>query len=318
MRVVFMGTPQIAADILREVAQAHQVVGVYTRPDAVRKRGNGVDPSPVKIAALELGLDVFTPSTLRDESEVEALRALKPDVICVVAYGALLRRNVLEAAPFGCLNVHASLLPRWRGAAPIERAILAGDEKTGVCIMRMEEGLDTGPYCKRSECEVGDKSQAELTQELTALGAQDLVAVLDSMEADGILEWVEQPEGDFEYASKIEKGELDLASTDSALTCVRKIRASSEGHASHAKIAGKDVIVYKAVIADDDAALSVSAELEPGQLRFANKRLLLAAQDGVFEVLELKPQGKKQMDAKAFAAGIQGIKNSILNWGSCS
>ena len=176
MRVVFMGTPKLAADILVEIAQQHEVVCVYTRPDAVRGRGAKLEPSPVKAAAERLGIPVRTATSLRDAEEQAHLAELAPDAICVAAYGCILPREVLEIPRYVWLNVHASLLPRWRGAAPIERAILAGDEQTGVCIMRMEEGLDTGPYCVRRATEVEGKSAAELTDELANLGARALVA----------------------------------------------------------------------------------------------------------------------------------------------
>ena len=146
MRVVFMGTPDFAASILIELKEQHDVVAVYTRADAVRGRGKKLVPSPVKEVALGANIPVFEPRTLRDEAEVERLRALDPDVICVAAYGMILPQAVLDIPKHGCLNVHASLLPKYRGAAPIERAILNGDDEAGVCIMRMEAGLDTGDY----------------------------------------------------------------------------------------------------------------------------------------------------------------------------
>ena len=144
MRIVFMGSPEYAAIILGRLAEVHEVVGVYTNADKVRSRGSKTDPTPVKALAEELGLPVFTPRTLRDEAVQEELRALTPDAICVAAYGKILPQAVLDIPPLGCINVHASLLPRWRGAAPIQRAILAGDEIQGVSIMRREAGLYRG------------------------------------------------------------------------------------------------------------------------------------------------------------------------------
>lgn len=169
MRVVFMGTPRFAAEILDELAEFHEIAAVYTRPDAVRGRGKALVPSPVKEVAERRGLPVRTPRTLRDAAVLSELAAFAPDVICVAAYGAILPKEVLDLPPFGCLNVHGSLLPRWRGAAPIERAILAGDEEIGVCIMAMEEGLDTGDYCVCRSLPAGSRTAAELTEELAAL-----------------------------------------------------------------------------------------------------------------------------------------------------
>ena len=193
MRIVFMGTPDFAASVLSELASQHEVVAVYTRPDAVRGRGKQLVPSPVKVEACERGIPVFTPKTLRDADEQQALAALEPDVICVAAYGMLLPAEVLSIPEHGCLNVHASLLPRWRGAAPIERAILSGDEEVGVCIMRMEEGLDTGDYCVCRSLEVGDKDVALLTDLLADLGAHALLTALTQLEA-GCIRWTRQDE----------------------------------------------------------------------------------------------------------------------------
>ena len=162
MRVVFMGTPRFAAEILDELAEFHEIAAVYTRPDAVRGRGKALAPSPVKEVAERRGFPVRTPRTLRDAEVLSELAAFAPDVICVAAYGAILPKDVLDLPPFGCLNVHGSLLPRWRGAAPIERAILAGDEEIGVCIMAMEEGLDTGDYCVCRSLPAGSRTAAEL------------------------------------------------------------------------------------------------------------------------------------------------------------
>ena len=191
MRVVFMGTPAFAATILDDLAEQHDVAAVYTRPDAVRGRGKRLEPSPVKAAAERRGLRVLTPRTLRDEAAQRELASFAPDVICVAAYGAILPKEVLDIPRFGCLNVHASLLPRWRGAAPIERAILAGVEEAGVCIMRMEEGLDTGAYCVCRTAIVDGKSASELTDELADLGSHALLTALVHVER-GAAEWTEQ------------------------------------------------------------------------------------------------------------------------------
>ena len=188
MRVVFMGTPRFAAEILDELAEFHEIAAVYTRPDAVRGRGKALVPSPVKEVAERRGLPVRTPRTLRDAAVLSELAAFAPDVICVAAYGAILPKEVLDLPPFGCLNVHGSLLPRWRGAAPIERAILAGDEEIGVCIMAMEEGLDTGDYCVCRSLPAGSRTAAELTEELAALGASALLTALAQAEG-GNLRW---------------------------------------------------------------------------------------------------------------------------------
>lgn len=226
MRVVFMGTPRFAAEILDELAEFHEIAAVYTRPDAVRGRGKALVPSPVKEVAERRGLPVRTPRTLRDAAVLSELAAFAPDVICVAAYGAILPKEVLDLPPFGCLNVHGSLLPRWRGAAPIERAILAGDEEIGVCIMAMEEGLDTGDYCVCRSLPAGSRTAAELTEELAALGASALLTALAQAEG-GNLRWVAQDEALVTYAEKIAKGELNLDPAESAVANDRRVRASA-------------------------------------------------------------------------------------------
>ena len=314
MRVVFMGTPKLAADILVEIAQQHEVVCVYTRPDAVRGRGAKLEPSPVKAAAERLGIPVRTATSLRDAEEQAHLAELAPDVICVAAYGCILPREVLEIPRYGCLNVHASLLPRWRGAAPIERAILAGDEQTGVCIMRMEEGLDTGPYCVRRATEVEGKSAAELTDELANLGARALLTGLSVVEQGGA-EWTFQNDAAATYAEKLAKDELYPDPAEPAAAMVRKVLASSEAHPARAVIAGRSATVERVALPDDERAAALCTGLEQGAVRFAAKRLFLGTGDGAVEVLSLKPDGKKSMDARAFAAGVQGIKAGGCTWG---
>ena len=314
MRVVFMGTPKLAADILVEIAQQHEVVCVYTRPDAVRGRGAKLEPSSVKAAAERLGIPVRTATSLRDAEEQAYLAELAPDAICVAAYGCILPREVLEIPRYGCLNVHASLLPRWRGAAPIERAILAGDEQTGVCIMRMEEGLDTGPYCVRRATEVEGKSAAELTDELANLGARALLTGLSVVEQGGA-EWTFQDDAAANYAEKLAKDELYPDPAEPAAAMVRKVLASSEAHPARAVIAGRSATVERVALPDDERAAALCDGLEQGAVRFAAKRLFLGTGDGAVEVLSLKPDGKKSMDARAFAAGVQGIKAGGCTWG---
>ena len=319
MKIVFMGTPALAATVLEELASRHDVVCAYTRPDAVRSRGKALEASPVKKMAEQLGVPVRTPSTFKSEEELAYLRGLQADVICVAAYGMLLPKAVLESAKFGCLNVHASLLPRWRGAAPVERAILAGDEEVGVCIMRMEEGLDTGAYCISRSIPVADRTADFLTDELANLGAQALMTALAHVEA-GCAAWIEQDESRVEYASKIQKGELDIAPEDGVVQAFAKVRASSAAHPCKVNLGGKGATVLAAKpCAEDDAAVQAAQQaagpFEPGSLRFAQKRLLLGCADGVLEIVEVKPDGKKAMGAAAFAAGLQGVKKGTLSWG---
>ena len=313
MRVVFMGTPQLAATVLAALSDAHDVVGVYTRADAVRGRGKRLEQSPAKQVALERGLPVLEPRTLRDAEAQAEFAALAPDVVCVAAYGKILPPEVLKAPRLGCVNVHASLLPRWRGAAPIERAILAGDERAGVSIMRMEEGLDTGDYCLQRSVDVGDLDATGLTDRLAHIGAEALLEALDLIERGSVV-WTAQDESQVTYADKIAKGELDLSPLDDAATLVRKVRASSDSHPARTRVAGRDVTVLS-LAAPDDWTSAQAAAMEPGEVRVVSKRLLLGCADGAVELLALRPDGKKSLDAAAFAAGVQNLRRDGAMWG---
>lgn len=311
MRIVFMGTPAFAATILDKIAAEHEIVGVFTQPDAVRSRGKKLDPSPVKIVALERGLQVFEYATFKNNSAFDELVALDPEVICVAAYGVLLPKAVIDLPPFGCLNVHGSLLPRWRGAAPIERAILADDAEVGVCIMQMEEGLDTGAYCQMRQIPRADLSASELTDELASLGAQALLEALAELE-EGKIDWTTQDESQATYAQKIEKGELDITPELDVHTALLRVRASSENHPSKCSIGGKDVSVIAAQLPEEGAHAGI--DLAPGQVAFIAKRLYLGLADGALELVSVHPSGKKLMSAKDFAAGLQGVKRGEVTW----
>src|SRR4051794_40604917 len=223
MRIAFMGTPDFAVPTLESLIGAgHEVAAVYCQPPRPAGRGKAPRPSPVQLAAEARGIEVRTPPTLRDVEAQRAFAALELDAAVVAAYGLILPSPILEAPRFFCLNVHASLLPRWRGAAPIQRAILAGDEKTGVTIMQMERGLDTGPMLEVRETEVDGKTAGELTEELAKTGA---AAMIDVMERLSAIAPVPQPEEGATYAPKIEKQEAKLDFGRSAVEVERQVRA---------------------------------------------------------------------------------------------
>lgn len=223
MRLAFMGTPEFAVPTLDAlVAAGHDVVAVYSQPPRPANRGKKLTPSSVQIRAEELGLTVRTPLTLRDADAQAEFAALHLDVAIVAAYGLILPKAILEAPQFGCLNVHGSLLPRWRGAAPVQRAILAGDRTTGVMVMQMEAGLDTGPVRATTETEIGNKTTGILTTELAELGAELMVKVLANLEA---YPPIPQPEDGVTYAAKIDKAETRIDFSHSAEDIERQIRA---------------------------------------------------------------------------------------------
>ena len=302
MRVVFMGTPAFSVPSLRARTREHEVVLVVTRPDAVRSRGKRLEPSPVKVAAEELGLPVLETSRMTPEA-LDALRAADADVFCVAAYGCILPEAVLTMAPLGCVNVHASLLPRWRGAAPIQRSILAGDAETGVSIMRIGQGVDTGDYCAQAATTVAGKTADELTAELAEMGGELLVEVLPAI-ADGTAVWTVQDESKVTHAAKIAKEELRLDPVVSALENARRVLASSDAAPARCVLAGKPARVLAAVVSD---ASPVPAE---GQITCAGKRVLLGCADGALELVSVKPDGKRAMPATAWAAGLQGKAGS--------
>lgn len=298
MRVVFMGTPEFAVPSLTALAESgHEIPLVFTRPDAVRGRGKKLVPSPIKQKAAELGIPVFETSRMTEEAK-EALRAAAPDVICVVAYGCILPDDVLEAAPLGAVNVHASLLPRWRGAAPIQRSILAGEAQTGVSIMRVAHELDAGAWCAQAHVEIDEKGCGQVTSELAEAGAAALVESLPRL-ADGTVEWHEQDESGVTFAAKVTKDEMRLDPADAVAVNARRVQASGDTAPARASVAGKGVRVMSARVAEGQ-------KLAPGEVVAQKKRVLLGCADGALEVLSVKPDGKKEMPAASWAAGLRG------------
>ncbi len=249
MRIIFMGTPDFAVPTLDAlVAAGHEIVAVYTQPPRRAGRGKALSPSPVQQRAETLSLAVRSPETLRDPADQEALAALSADVAIVAAYGLILPQAVLDAPRLGCINVHASLLPRWRGAAPVHRAILAGDVMTGVTIMQMERGLDTGPMLARVEVPVGHKNAGELTAELAQAGAALLVETLARP-----LDPVPQA-SDALYAPKIDKTESRLDFLCSAVQVERQVRAFAPTPGAWFEHAGERIRILKAEVRMEGAA----------------------------------------------------------------
>ncbi len=223
MRIIFMGTPDFAVSSLDAlVAAGHEVVAVYSQPPRRAGRGKSLTPSPVQTRAEALGIDVCHPVSLRNAAEQAAFAALNADIAVVAAYGLILPQAILDAPRHGCINVHASLLPRWRGAAPIHRSILAGDQRTGVTIMQMEAGLDTGPMLATVETEIDVKNIGQLTDELALIGANRLIDVLADLAA---FPPIPQPDEGILYAPKIDKSESRLDFLTSATQVIRQIRA---------------------------------------------------------------------------------------------
>jgi methionyl-tRNA formyltransferase len=291
MRVVFMGTPDAAVPSLRALDENLDVVAVYTRRDKPRGRGRKLAPSPIKEAATELGLEILQPKSLR--AEAEALSALEPDVIAVVAYGMILPEDVLEVPRLGCVNVHFSLLPRWRGAAPVERAILAGDERTGVVTMLMDPGLDTGPTLYRAEVEITpDDTTGTLTQRLADLAAPLLVRTLEDLDA-GSVSPIAQDDSAATVAPKVGPTEAELDPNGGAVELERRVRAMSPSPGAFLWFRGQRLKVLSANAEDGEG--EAGTVVEPGfGVQTKAGRLVLE---------EVQPEGKRPMSADAYARG---------------
>jgi methionyl-tRNA formyltransferase len=294
LRLVFAGTPEFAVPSLVASLDARDsLLAVYTQPDRPAGRGRQLQPSPVKVLAAEHGVEVRQPESLRDPVAREALRALEPDLVIVVAYGMLLPQKILDIPRYGCWNVHASLLPRWRGAAPIQRAVEAGDAQTGVCLMQMEKGLDTGPVLLRRATPIGPEETAgELHDRLARLGA-DLLRDGLGLLRSGLQPLPQpQPEAGATYASKLDKAEARLDWSQPAALLARKIRAYSPWPVAEAVLAGERVRLHRA------RALEAVAVGAPGTVMATQREGIdVACGEGVLRITRLQREGGRELAA---------------------
>ena len=308
MKVIFAGTPDFAAAALKAIAAAgFEIPLVLTQPDRPKGRGMQLAPSPVKQAALELGLRVAQPEKLRNNAEaLQMLKEVEADVMVVAAYGLILPQDVLDTPKHGCLNIHASLLPRWRGAAPIQRAIEAGDAETGVCIMQMDIGLDTGGVVSEHRYAIQPTDTAnEVHDALMSLGAAAIVADLQQLKTEGRLKSVKQPEEGVTYAQKLSKEEARIDWNESAAVIERKIRAFNPVPAAWVEYQGKPMKIWRAeVVAQQGRAGEV--------LSCSSDGLIIACGENALKITELQPSGGKRMDIAAFAAGHTVEEGTVL------
>lgn len=303
MRVVFMGTPAFSVPALEAVAAVHEICAVYTQPPRPAGRGKAERPSPVMARAQALGLPVRFPVTLRDQAVQEDFAALRADVAVVVAYGLILPQAVLALPRHGCLNIHASLLPRWRGAAPIQRAVQAGDSETGICIMQMDAGLDTGPVLLRRSIQIGpDETSGDLHDRLAVLGAQAITEVLARLRD---LIPVAQPDAGVSYASKIDKAEARIDWACPASAVARHIRGLSPFPGAWSTTpAGRLKFLRARMIAGSGA---------PGQVLDAGpERLVVACGQGAIEVTEAQREGRRPMSAGELLRGLHLAPGTLL------
>ena len=293
MRIVFAGTPEFAVPSLRAACGKAEVVAVYTQPDRPAGRGRGLQASPVKREALARGIPVRQPESLKPQAEQEALRALAPDLMVVVAYGLLLPQKILDIPAHGCWNVHASLLPRWRGAAPIQRAIEAGDAGTGVCLMQMEKGLDTGPVLLSQSLAIGEaETGGQLHDRLAELGAQVLSDGLGLLRAGMRPVARPQPDAGVTYARKLDKAEAKLDWSQPAGALARKVRAFDPWPVAEASLAGERVRIHGAVAIDSAAGATPGTVLAAGR-----DGIDVACGEGALRIRVLQREGGKAITA---------------------
>jgi methionyl-tRNA formyltransferase len=306
LRIVFAGTPEFAVPSLRGAAARQEVVAVYTQPDRPAGRGRGLSAAPVKLEALKRGIPVLQPESLKSELSRDALRALQPDLLVVVAYGLILPKSVLEIPTYGCWNVHASLLPRWRGAAPIQRAIEAGDSETGVCLMQMEKGLDTGPVLLDQRLQIGETDTGgQVHDRLAELGAQVLADGIGLLRV-GIRPVAKpQPSEGITYAHKLDKAEAKLDWSLPAVVLARKVRAFNPWPMAEAQVAGERLRIHGAI------ALSLGHRAAPGSVLQASRDGIdIACGEGALRIRVLQREGGKAITA----ADYLNARRDLLNY----
>ncbi|WP_341863434.1 methionyl-tRNA formyltransferase [Gymnodinialimonas sp. 57CJ19] len=300
MRIVFMGTPEFSVPVLDALVDAgHDIAAVYSQPPRPAGRGKKDRPSPVQARAEALGLPVRHPVSLKGAEAQADFTALNADVAVVVAYGLILPQAVLDAPRLGCLNIHASLLPRWRGAAPIHRAIMAGDSHTGVCIMQMEAGLDTGPVLLRQETPIGpEETTGALHDRLSALGASAIVTALDQLDA---LTAEVQSEDGVTYAAKIDKSEAKVDWSRPAPHISRQILGLSPFPGAWTKAGGKRLKLLQSRVADGAGAAGTVLD-----------GLTIACGEGAVEITRVQPEGKGAMDTKDWLLGARIAPGTVF------
>ena len=297
MRIIFAGTPHFAASALAALLREHEIVAVLTQPDRPAGRGMQLTASPVKQLALQHGLPVLQPATLKTDEAQQAIAALGADVMVVAAYGLILRKAVLQLPRYGCLNIHASLLPRWRGAAPIPRAILAGDEETGITIMQMDEGLDTGDMLLRRACPIENHDTAQtLHDKLAALGAEAVVETLRLLEQNRLVR-TPQDNAQATYAAKLTKDEAQIDWSGEAATIARGVRAYNPFPIAHTTLNTTPVKIWQASVRDDLSGPAGTV------LSVENDGIIVACGHGALCLEVLQRPNAKALPAAQFVRG---------------
>ena len=313
MRLVFMGTPDFSVPALRALVSAgHDVVGVFTQPDRRAGRGKNLKPSPVKVAAEELGLPIFQPEKIKTSEGIQQLRALAPDSIIVVAYGQILSRDILQLPSKGCINVHASLLPAYRGAAPIHWAVMSGELRTGVTTMLMDEGLDTGDMLLKEEVLISNEATTgEVHDKLATLGGKLLIDTLDELERGSLIPTPQT--GESNYAPLLKREHEGIDWSRRAVDLHNQIRGLNPWPGAFATFRGENLKIWRStpfLQPDNPSELEVFSQEDiagPGQIiQVLGEGLLVQTGEGVLRILEVQPAGKRPMPARDFFNGRHG------------
>lgn len=290
LKIIYAGTPEFAVPSLKALSNSdHEIIAVYTQPDRPAGRGRQLQPGPVKQVALDLSIPVFQPHSFKQESDQQQLKDLQADLMVVAAYGLILPAEILEAPRLGCVNIHASLLPRWRGAAPIQRALLAGDIETGITIMQMDTGLDTGDMLAKQAIAIDpDWNSGELHDELMQAGADLLILTIEQL-VKGELKPEQQDESQVSYAEKLVKSEAAIDWSKDAKTLQREVRAYAPWPVSFTQLDGKSLRIWRANALDESTCKTAGLIIDHNK-----KGLFVACGSGVLQLIELQFAGKNK------------------------
>ena len=309
MKILFMGTPDFAAEILKVLNEREEVAAVFTQPGKPKGRGHNVVPGAVEQLAAELGIPCYTPATLRDGSALELIREIDPELSVVVAYGKILPVEILDYPKYGSVCIHASLLPRWRGAAPIQRSIIAGDKETGVTTMMMDAGIDTGDMLVTERVDILPEDDfGTLHDKLVEAGIKAILETIERIK-NGTLKRTPQPADGVTYAEKIEKADAIIDFAASREELLNKIRGLSPFPMAVTKLNGKLLKIASAAASDKKTSAVPGTVISSGK-----DGIFVAVSDGVIELKEVVPEGKRKMSADEFARGHSGLEGEVLSW----
>ncbi len=313
MRVIFMGTPDIAVQPLLALAKEHEVVLAVSQPDKPKGRGGKMQPTPVKEAAMELGIPVYQPKRIRDEACIEELRTYQADVMVIIAFGQIIPKEILEMTPYGCINIHASLLPKYRGAAPIQWAVINGEEVSGVTTMQMDEGLDTGDMLLKEEIVLDEKETGgSLYDKIAEAGAALGLKTLRGLEEGTITPEKQPEESPTPYARMLDKALGNIDWKESAVSIERLIRGLNPWPSAYTDWDGKVMKIWQAEVLSEEGA-DLAADRVPGMVvRVEKDSFSVQTGGGLLKVTELQIPGKKRMEAGAFLRGYSIKTGEIL------